>query len=149
MLPLQSVQNGMDLNLLFLIVQPYLIPCRCFIPYTVPPSTLDLLTSAISSNSTSSSLSVPGCVPLWSRFCSGSIIHTRKGTSASCYCFLPQASSLISSYSQSSFFQLIDYIPSTYHFHHSCLQAELLLLSTQEHSSFFCMKDQQWGLGSQ
>lgn len=31
MLPLQSVQNGMDLNLLFLILQPYLIPCHCFI----------------------------------------------------------------------------------------------------------------------
>lgn len=107
MLPLQSVQNGMDLNLLFLFLQPYLIPHHCFISlYRAPLSPLDLLTSAISSNSTSSSLSVPGCVPLWSRFCSGSFTHTRKGTSASCYSFLPQASSLISSYSQSSFFQL-------------------------------------------
>lgn len=37
MLPLQSVQNGMDLNLLFLIVQPYLIPCRCFISLYCAP----------------------------------------------------------------------------------------------------------------
>lgn len=81
-------------------------PAAASFPYSVPLTTLDLLTSAISSNSTSSSLSVPGCVPLRSRFCSGSITHTRKGTSALCYSFLPQASSLISSYSQSSFFQV-------------------------------------------
>lgn len=41
MLPLQSVQNGMDLNLLFLILQPYLILCHCFISlYCAPYHTL-------------------------------------------------------------------------------------------------------------
>lgn len=37
MLPLQSLRNGMDWNLLFFILQPYLIPCCCFISLQCAP----------------------------------------------------------------------------------------------------------------